>query len=80
MQSQGFECSRNQNKGSKALPPQGLPEEQEDKGDIEMAVFVNKEAAKNLAANQIAIKKSVVAVDRPAMYQGFLVGTQQTGR
>ena len=36
-----------------------------------MTVFVNKEAAKNLAANQIAIKKSVVAVDRPTTYQVF---------
>jgi hypothetical protein len=45
-----------------------------------MTVFVNKEAAKNLAANQIAIKKSVVAVDRPATYQGFFGRHTRTNR
>jgi hypothetical protein len=45
------------------------PKTRKTRGTSEMTVFVNKEAAKNLAANQMAIKKSVVAVDRPATYQ-----------
>ncbi len=42
------------------------PKNRKTRGTSEMTVFVNKEAAKNLAANQMAIKKAVVAVDRPA--------------
>jgi hypothetical protein len=55
------------------------PKNRKTRGTSEMTVFVNKEAAKNLAANQMAIKKSVVAVDRPATYQGFF-GRHTTNR
>ena len=55
------------------------PKNRKTRGTSEMTVFINKEAAKNLAANRIAIKKSVVAVDHPSTYQGFF-GRHTTNR